>query len=269
MRIFLRLLAAAALVVISGCATGTQTQVQRRAIEGTPVMVWATMYRLVDGRPSSGGVPIRAMNGREIGPAVARRDWCDGALAGSMRVSGQVYNFAGVTGGAQANCPHDPSERVRWQPSSFPYGTGSRSNPLRPFRTIACDLGWVDGSRPWVPGGYPEFGQQLYIPAADGVVLPDGTVHDGIFTCEDTGGAVTGNHIDVFLGPMEGRMAEVIAQNPFDFISHGQNRTFEAILLPMQPAPPQQRPSGDRDDAAGPDCGRAALLCRLRGQFQG
>jgi len=262
MRILSRLLAAAVLIVVSGCASGTETP--RRAIEGTPVSVWATIYRLVEGRPASGGVPIRAMNGREIGPAVARRDWCDGALAGSMRVSGQVYNFAGVAGGAQANCPHNPSERVRWQRSAFPYGTGSRSNPLRPFRTIACDLGWVGGSRPWVAGGYPEFGQELYIRAADGVVLPDGSVHDGIFTCEDTGGAVTGNHIDVFLGPIQGNMAQVIAQNPFDFVSQGDNREFEAILLPVQAAPSPEAPAA----TARPGCAGPAFMCRLRGRFQ-
>ena len=268
MLILSRLSAAVMLILVSGCASGTETQVQRRSIEGTPVMVWATIYRLVDGSPSSGGVPIRAMNGREIGPAVARRDWCAGALAGSMRVSGQVYNFAGVTGGAQANCPHNPSERVRWQRSPFPYGTGSRSNPLRPFRTIACDLGWVSGSRPWVAGGYPEFGQELYIPAADGVVLPDGTVHDGIFTCGDTGGAVTGNHIDVFLGPMQGTMAQVIAQNPFDFVSQGDNREFEAILLPMRAAPAPDQERSAPAATAGPGCAGPAFMCRLRGRLQ-
>lgn len=258
-----RFLAAPVLILASGCATGTETT--RRAIEGTPVAVWATIYRLVEARPSGGGIPIRAMNGREIGPAVARRDWCAGALAGSMRVSGQVYNFAGVSGRAQASCPHEPSERVRWRRSPHPYGTGSRSNPLRPFRTIACDLGWVDGSRPWVAGGYPEFGQQLYIAAADGVVLPDGTVHDGIFTCEDTGGAVTGNHIDIFLGPMRGSMAEVIAQNPFDFVSQGNNREFEAILLPMAtPAPEPTAPAA----VGGNECAGPAILCRLRGRLR-
>ncbi len=266
MRILLRLSAAAVLTLLSGCASGTETR--RETPEGTPVMIWATIYRLVEGRPSDNGVPIRNMNGREIGPAVARRDWCNGALAGSMQVSGQVYNFAGVAGRAQANCPHNPSERVRWQPSPFPYGTGSRSNPLRPFRTIACDLGWVDGSRPWVAGGYPEFGQQLYIAAADGVVLPDGTVHDGIFTCEDTGGAVTGNHIDMFLGPIQGSMAEVIAQNPFDFVSQGNNREFEAILLPMTAPPPERSAPAAPAATAGARCGGPALLCRLRGRLQ-
>jgi hypothetical protein len=208
--------------------------------DGTPITVWATVYRLVDGRTDSGGVPIRNMRGREIGPAVARADWCAGALAGSLRVGGDVYNFAGVNGSAQANCSHDPSERVRWRHSPHPYGTGARSNPLHPFRTIACDLGWVGGSTPWVDGGYPEFGQRIYIPAADGVALPDGSVHDGIFTCEDTGGAVTGNHIDVFLGPMSGPMSQVITRNPFDFVSHGDHAEVQAFLLPMETEPQVQ-----------------------------
>ncbi len=204
--------------------------------EGTPVTVWATVYRLVEGRAQDGGVPLRNMGGRVIGPEVARSDWCAGALAGSLRVSGQVYNYAGVSGSSQANCSHGPSERVRWHRSPFPNGTGAQDNPLHPYRTIACDLGWVGGSRPWVDGGYPAFGQQIYIPAADGVVLPDGSVHDGIFTCEDTGGAVIGNHIDVFLGPMSGSMSRVIAENPFEFVSHGDHQEVQAYLLPLPEA---------------------------------
>lgn len=213
---------------VAGC--GAQ---QTAPPEGTPVTVWATVYRLVEGRAQGDGIPIRNMAGRVIGPTVARSDWCAGALAGSLRVEGEVYNYAGVSGSAQANCSHDPSERVRWRRSPHPFGTGAQSNPLHPFRTIACDLGWVGGSTPWVNGDYPAFGQRLYIPSADGVVLPDGSVHDGIFTCEDTGGAVTGNHIDVFLGPMAGPMTRVITRNPFDFVSHGDHTEVQAFLLPM------------------------------------
>ena len=91
----------------------------------------------------------------------------------------------------------------------------------------------MPGSTPCVNGDYPALGQRLYIPSADGVVLPDGSVHDGIFTCEDTGGAVTGNHIDVFLGPMAGPMTRVITRNPFDFVSHGDHTEVQAFLLPM------------------------------------
>ncbi len=220
---------------VAGCAA----QQTSPPPDGTPITVWATIYRLVEGRADGGGVPIRNMGGRAIGPSVARSDWCAGALAGSLRVGGEVYNFAGVTGSPQASCSHGPSERVRWRRSPHPYGTGARSNPLHPFRTIACDLGWVGGSTPWVNGGYPEFGQRIYIPAADGVELPDGTVHDGIFVCEDTGGAVTGNHIDVFLGPMGGPMSHVITRNPFDFVSHGDHAEVQAFLLPMAPDTPE------------------------------
>lgn len=213
-------------------------------VDGTPVRVWATVYRLVEGRAQDGGIPIRNMGGRSIGPDVARSDWCAGALAGSLRVDGRVYNYAGVSGRPQASCSHGPSERVRWSRSPFANGTGAQDNPLHPFRTIACDLGWVGGSRAWVDGGYPAFGQQIYIPAAVGVVLPDGSVHDGVFICEDTGGAVTGNHIDVFLGPMPGPMSRVIERNPFDFVSHGDHQEVQAYLLPMPEADEPDRTGG-------------------------
>ncbi len=204
--------------------------------EGTPIRVWATIYSLVEGRERDGGIPIRNMNGRVIGPEVARSDWCAGALAGTMRVAGEVYNFAGTAGSPQANCSHNPSERVRFTRSPHPFGTGAASNPLRPFRSIACDLGNVGGSTPWVDGGYPRFGQQIYIPSAEGTVLPDGTVHDGIFTCEDTGGGVNGNHIDVFLGPVPASLTAMLAANPFEFVSHGDHIEVDAVLLPIRSA---------------------------------
>lgn len=234
-RILRRLLVCGLGLGVAGCAA----QQTSPPPDGTPISVWATVYRLVEGRTDGGGVPIRDMRGTAIGPTVARADWCAGALAGSLRVGGEVFNFAGVHGSSQASCSHRPSERVRWRRSPHPFGTGARSNPLHPFHTIACDLGWVGGSTPWVNGGYPQFGQRIYIPAADGVTLPDGTVHDGIFTCEDTGGAVTGNHIDVFLGPMGGPMSQVITRNPFDFVSHGSHAEVQAFLLPMAPDTPE------------------------------
>ncbi len=215
------------LATLTACAN--QTEAPSR--DGTPIMVWATLYSLVEARSSDSGVPVRSMSGSVIGPSVVASDWCAGALAGTMRVGGQVYNYAGTAGAAQANCSHNPSERVRFTTSPHTYGTGAASNPLRPFRSIACDIGNVGGSTPWVAGGYPRFGQQIYIPAADGVQLPDGTTHDGVFTCDDTGGAVTGNHIDIFLGPVPAGINAILAANPFDFVGHGDHIDVEAILL--------------------------------------
>jgi 3D (Asp-Asp-Asp) domain-containing protein len=43
-------------------------------------------------------------------------------------------------------------------------------------------------------------GTHVYIREYDGLQLPDGTVHDGWFIVNDTGGAIFGVHFDVFTG---------------------------------------------------------------------
>lgn len=202
----------------------------------TPVTLWATNYYLLEVGESSGStsVPIRNRRDETIGPRLSARDWCAAAVEGSVRVNGVVFNSDGTRDPRQADCRHNPSERLRWRRTADPYGTGSRNNPLIPFRTLACDFGSVGNSRPWLNGGYARFGDRIYIPAARGVRLPDGSVHDGIFTCGDIGGAITGNHIDVFLGAVRGGESGARQVNPFNFIHSSANRTFEAYVLPRQ-----------------------------------
>lgn len=200
----------------------------------TRVQLWATNYYLLEVNPSTGSnaVPLRNRANAVIGPALSPGDWCAAAMEGSVRVSGLVFNYAGVANPRQTDCRHDPSERVRWARSPHPYGIGSNNNPLIPFRTLACDLGTVRDSRPWLNGGYARFGQRIYIPASRGVRLPDGTVHDGMFACGDTGGLIIGNHIDVFIGPVRGGEAGARRVNPFPFIRSSSSHQFEAYVLP-------------------------------------
>lgn len=200
----------------------------------TKVDLWATRYYLYEADPSDapGAVPLRDMDNAVIGPALSPRDWCLAAIEGSTHVAGTTYNYAGVRNPRQASCAaHRPSERVRWRVSPFSFGVGSANNPLIPFRTLACDLGTVANSEPWLDGGFAIFGQEIFIPSAVGTVLPDGTVHDGIFTCADTGGLITGNHVDVFVGGANGE-ADAASSDPFSFIGSASSRRFEAYVLP-------------------------------------
>ena len=200
----------------------------------TKVTLWATRYYLYEAEPGAGAgaVPLRDMRDRVIGPSLAAGDWCNAAIEGSVRVGGATYNYAGTRGPRQADCPaHRPSEAVRWNASPFPFGIGNRSNALVPFRTLACDQGTVRRSTPWLRGGYAAFGTRIYIPAARGVRLPDGTVHDGVFTCGDTGGLIFGNHVDVFVGAARGER-DAARRDPFDFVRSRASATFDAYVLP-------------------------------------
>lgn len=200
----------------------------------TRVSLWATNYYLIEVKSSkgAGSVLIRNLNNEAIGPSISRKDWCSAAMEGSLRVEGIVFNYAGTRDPRQTDCSHAPSERVRWAKTSHPFGTGSRNNPLVPFRTLACDLGGLASSRPWLHGGYPRFGQRIYIPKAKGIKLPDGTSHNGIFHCGDTGGLITGNHIDVFIGAVAGGESGARRVNPFPFIRSSPRYPFEAYVLP-------------------------------------
>lgn len=72
------------------------------------------------------------------------------------------------------------------------YGEGiGRDNCLLPYHTIAGDkkVHFV--------------GEIIYIPAAKGILLPDGTQHDGYFIVRDTGGAfndIGSSRVDLFVG---------------------------------------------------------------------
>jgi len=71
------------------------------------------------------------------------------------------------------------------------YGLGVGSYCLLPYHTIAADL------------KAHKVGSIISIPRAKGLVLPDGSTHNGIFVVRDTGGAFRGigpKRIDIFVG---------------------------------------------------------------------
>ncbi len=104
-------------------------------------------------------------------------------------------------------------------------GSGKRkdgaSNCLLPFHTLAANLG---------PNGY-KVGDVLYIPKADGIVLPNGSVHNGIFEVRDTGGAFRNERkqrVDMFVG-LQRDEANVFAQAGFQTSAPWDD--YEAFLI--------------------------------------
>jgi peptidoglycan hydrolase-like protein with peptidoglycan-binding domain len=74
--------------------------------------------------------------------------------------------------------------------------------PLAPWRTIAADIGVYGSSDPLFKGkgGVLPIGTKVWDVGLVGVHLPDGSVHDGWLTVNDTGGAIYGRHYDWFIG---------------------------------------------------------------------
>ena len=69
----------------------------------------------------------------------------------------------------------------------FPFGRGAGLRPLIPFKSVAVDPRVV------------QLGEPLYIPEFDGMVLPDGSIHDGCVRADDTGGGIKGRKLDFFV----------------------------------------------------------------------
>lgn len=198
------------------------------ATTASPVSLWATYYSTHRAEASFDGYPLLDPLGNNLGVILSHRDWCAAALEGSVQVmSGPqvmgTYNFAGRGETAQVDCsPFYPklstlsaTNRVRFKLSNTLYGEGTGGNQLVPYRTIAVD-------KTLIP-----IGSVIYIPAARGtlVTLPSGqqAVHDGYFYAADTGAAIKGNHIDVYVGLAD--------RNPFRFVQSTATGTFPAYIV--------------------------------------
>ena len=76
--------------------------------------------------------------------------------------------------------------RFRFCGSEAPYGYGYEDIPLIPFRSLAVDITVIP------------IGSKIYIPSVKGAKLPNGEIHDGMFTALDIGDAIKNKRIDVF-----------------------------------------------------------------------
>lgn len=193
--------------------------------------LWATFYNVHTAQQVSSGEPILDMSGRSLGHSLSKKDWCQAAVEGTVRVlssSGDVeetYNYAGIGAAEQVDCSSffpslsssviSGTNKVRFKVSKGLYGEGASGFFLAPYRTIAIDKKVIS------------IGSVIYIPAARGitVTLPSGAtaIHDGYFFAVDTGSAIKDSHVDVFLG--------VAQKTPFPFVKSTSTGTFTAFLV--------------------------------------
>jgi len=68
-----------------------------------------------------------------------------------------------------------------------PFGRGAGQRPLIPFKSVAVDPRVI------------AIGEPLYIPEFDGLLLPDGSIHDGCVRADDTGGGIKKRKMDFFV----------------------------------------------------------------------
>ncbi len=109
--------------------------------------------------------------------------------SGKLR-TGETISFAKRDCACAAECPKS-NQKICFEkldPVKFPNGRGALGQPVTPLRTVAVD----DDIIP--------LGATLYIPDYEGLLRPNGSMHDGCFLAEDRGSKVIGTHIDVFTG---------------------------------------------------------------------
>ncbi len=127
-------------------------------------------------------------------------------LEGSGKLmNGEVLNFKTRVNG-----------QIRFEISKYEYGRGVGQCALDPFHTIAVD-----------PAKIP-LGSVVQIAETVGMVLPDGSKHNGLWKAEDIGGAIQADRIDLFVG--EGDQGWVLDKAK---ITHLQALTVKLVHSPQ------------------------------------
>jgi hypothetical protein len=120
---------------------------------------------------------------------IQERFACSLALEGSaLMMDGRVFNYAGYCKqgyGLDSKRPAICFEQL--DVKQYPFGRGAGTRPLIPFKSVAVDPRVI------------AIGEPIYVPEFDGMVLPDGSIHDGCVRADDTGGGIKKRKMDFFV----------------------------------------------------------------------
>ena len=213
-------------------AAGASVPTFLPAAAGATVPLWATHYRVLEATPVADGYPLLTKAGDEL-VRLNKTQFCDAALQGTVSIQEggvrRTYNYVGMGTEIQdcrwfisADRRHEPFAaalgKSRFMLTDAPFGLGVSNYHLVPYKTVAVD-----------PKLIP-YGSVLFIERAVGIPYSvDGVqyIHDGYFFAGDKGGAVTGNHIDVFTGVGNARAFTFVDKED----AAGQPITFDAVIV--------------------------------------
>ncbi|MBK7534715.1 MAG: hypothetical protein IPI49_04915 [Myxococcales bacterium] len=126
-------------------------------------------------------VELYTPRGFYLGSVAERFAWALRMEGTGLMSDGRVINYAGACAFGYGTCFEELDHHL------YPFGRGSRRRPLVPFVSVAVDQAVVP------------IGEPLYIPEFDGLLLPDGSVHDGCVRADDTGGGIKRQKMDFFV----------------------------------------------------------------------
>ena len=156
---------------------------------------WLTLEQDYDD-PDSGAVPVSGRvrkvpansyvelytpDGYFFGHVPERFAWSLRLEGTGLMEDGRIINYTGKCPFGYGTC----FEQL--DVSEHPFGRGSGLRKLIPFKSVAVDPRLVP------------IGEPIYIPEFDGLVLPDGSIHDGCVRADDTGGGIKRRKMDFFV----------------------------------------------------------------------
>jgi len=131
--------------------------------------------------PENTRVDLYTPLGFFLGRVTERLAWAVRLEGSLLMEDGRVISYAGKCNYGYGTC----FEQL--DIAEHPFGRGAHKRPLTPFKSVAVDPRLVP------------IGEPLYIPEFDGLVLPDGSIHDGCVRADDTGGGIKKRKMDFFV----------------------------------------------------------------------
>jgi 3D (Asp-Asp-Asp) domain-containing protein len=131
--------------------------------------------------PNNTFVELYTREGYYFGRVPERFAWSLRLEGSGLMKDGRIVNYTG-------KCPYGYGTCFeQLDVGEHPFGRGAGLRPLIPFKSVAVDPHLVP------------IGEPIYIPEFDGLVLPDGSIHDGCVRADDTGGGIKKRKMDFFV----------------------------------------------------------------------
>jgi 3D (Asp-Asp-Asp) domain-containing protein len=131
--------------------------------------------------PHNTFVELYTPDGFYFGRVPERFAWSLRLEGSGLMKDGRIVNYTG-------KCPYGYGTCFeQLDVDEHPFGRGAGVRPLIPFKSVAVDPHLVP------------IGEPLYIPEFDGLLLPDGSIHDGCVRADDTGGGIKRRKMDFFV----------------------------------------------------------------------
>ena len=131
--------------------------------------------------PTNTYVELYTPEGYYFGHVPERFAWSLRLEGSGLMKDGRIVNYTGKCPFGYGTC----FEQL--DVDEHPFGRGAGLRKLIPFKSVAVDPRLVP------------IGEPIYIPEVDGLVLPDGSIHDGCVRADDTGGGIKRRKMDFFV----------------------------------------------------------------------